>query len=126
MPDAGTNDPVIAGIEVFPKERSMALGGEQQLAVTARFSDGSSQDVTRSGLYEPNDKEMAKTEGSGLLKLYHQPGDVAVMIRYQAQVAVFRATVPLGAPITNLPPVKNFIDELVFKKLKTMGMPPSD
>ena len=38
---------------------------------------------------------------------------------------MFRATVPLGAPVDNLPPAKNFIDELVFTKLKTLGMPPS-
>src|SRR5207247_10696426 len=51
---------------------------------------------------------------------------VAVMVRYQARVAVFRATVPLGAPVENLPLARNFIDELVFKKLKTVGMPASE
>ncbi|MDB6039657.1 MAG: hypothetical protein JWM99_3498 [Verrucomicrobiales bacterium] len=126
MPYGSTNDPVIEKIEVFPKERTMAFGGEQQLAVMARFNDGSTEDVTRSALYEPNDKEMAKTEENGLVKLYRQPGDVAVMIRYQAKVAVFRATIPLGASVTNLPVAKNFIDEAVFKKLQTIGMPPSE
>jgi len=58
--------------------------------------------------------------------LFDQPGDVAVMIRYHAKVATFRATIPLGALVENLPPVHNYIDELVFAKLKTMGMPPSD
>ena len=47
------------------------------------------------------------------------------MVRYQGKVAVFRATVPLGAPVDRLPPARNFIDELVFKKLKEVGMPPS-
>jgi hypothetical protein len=51
---------------------------------------------------------------------------VAIMVRYQAKVAVFRASIPLGAPVANLPPAKNFIDELVFKKLKTVGMPASE
>jgi len=125
-PYGSTNDPVIDRIEVFPKERTMALGAEQQLAVMAHYSDGHTEDVTRSALYEPNDKDMAKTEETGLVKLYQQPGDVAVMIRYQARVAVFRATIPLGATVTNLPIARNFIDELVFKKLKTIGMPPSE
>jgi hypothetical protein len=48
-----------------------------------------------------------------------------VMCRYQGQVAVFRATVPLGAPVETLPPARNFIDELVFDKLQSLGMPPS-
>jgi hypothetical protein len=48
------------------------------------------------------------------------------MIRFQELVGVFRATVPLGAPVEDLPPTKNFIDELVYAKLKTLGLPPSE
>lgn len=125
-PFGSARDPVVDHIEVRPQERTMALGGDQQLAVTAYYTDGRTEDVTHSALYEPNDKDMAKSEESGLVKLYQQPGDVAVMVRYQAKVAVFRATIPLGATVTNLPVAKNFIDELVFKKLKTIGMPPSE
>ncbi len=126
MPYGNSDDPVIQSVEVFPKERTMPLGGAQQLAVLARFSDGSTEDVTRGALYEANDKEMAVTDETGGVRFFHQPGDVAVMVRYQAKVAVFRATVPLGAQVTNLPPARNFIDEAVFKKLKAMGMPPSE
>ena len=126
MPYGKASDPTVAGIEVFPKERTMPLDGEQQLAVIARYSDGSTEDVTGSALYEPNDKEMARTDETGFVKLFEQPGDVAVMVRYQAKVGVFRATVPLGAPVANLPKPKNLIDELVFRKLKAVGMPPSE
>jgi hypothetical protein len=125
MPYGKPTDPSVARIEVFPRERTMALNGEQQLVVLAHYTDGSIEDVSRSALYEPNDKQMAKTDTEGLVTLFEQPGDVAVMVRYQAKVAVFRATIPLGAPVADLPLAKNFIDELVFKKLKTVGMPPS-
>src|SRR6266446_309511 len=104
----------------------MPLDGEQQLLVMAHYTDGTTEDVTRSALYEPNDKGLAKTDETGRVKVFAQPGDVAVMVRYQAKVAVFRATIPLGAPVENLPLAKNFIDELVFKKLKTVGMPASE
>ena len=40
------------------------------------------------------------------------------MIRYQDKVAVYQATVPLGAPVDNLLQPRNFIDELVFSKLQ--------
>src|SRR5438876_1071647 len=126
MPYGKPADPTVAKIEVFPKERTIPLDGEQQLAVMAHYTDGSTEDVTRSALYEPNDKELAKSDETGLVKVFAQPGDVAVMVRYQAKVAVFRATIPLGAPVESLPPAKNFIDELVFKKLKTVGMPASE
>src|SRR5438034_2126258 len=125
MPYGQTGDPTVARIEVFPRKRTMSFAGEQQLVVMARYTDGSMEDVTRSALYEPNDKEMAKANETGQVQLFEQPGDVAVMVRYQAKVGVFRATVPLGAPVTALPPPKNLIDELAFKKLKAVGMPPS-
>jgi hypothetical protein len=125
MPYGSTNDPTVSRIEVLPRERVMPLQGAQQLVVLAHYTDGSIQDVTRSALYEPNDKDMAKADDQGHVQLYQQPGDVAVMVRYQAKVATFRATIPLGAPVENLPKSKNFIDDLVFKKLKTIGMPAS-
>ena len=126
MPYGKSNAPTVARIEVFPKERTMPLKSDQQLVVMAHYTDGSSEDVTRSAVYDANDKEMARIGESGLVTIAEQPGDVAVMVRYQAQVAVFRATIPLGAPVENLPIPRNFIDELVFKKLKTVGMPPSE
>ncbi len=126
MPTGNTNAPTVARIEVFPVERTLALDGEQQLVVTAHYSDGSTEDVTRSALYEPNDKDMAKVGETGRVRVFNQPGEVAVMVRYQAKVAVFRGTVPLGAPIAHLPPVKNYVDELVFQQLRKVGMPPSD
>ena len=125
MPYGKTNDPTVARIEVYPDQRTLQRNDEQQLAVTAYYTDGSTEDVTCSALYEPNDKEMAKAEATGLVKVFEQPGDVAVMIRYQAKVAVFRATVPLGAPVGALPAPRNFVDELVFKKLQALGLPPS-
>lgn len=126
MPYGKPSDPTVARIEVFPKQRTMPIGGEQQLVVMAHYTDGSVEDVTRSALFEPNDKEMAKTDETGKVQLFNQPGDVAVMVRYQAKVAVFRATIPLGASVANLPKPRNFVDELVFKKLVDVGMPPSE
>src|SRR4029453_15257877 len=103
-----------------------ALEGQQQLVVLAKYSDGSVGDVTRSALFEPNDKELAKVDDRGHVNVFKKPGDVAVMVRYSAKVAVFRATIPLGAPVEKVPPARNFIDEVVFKKLKEVGMPPSE
>ena len=126
MPPGDKQAPTVQTIEVFPRERIMSMGGEQQLIVLAKYSDGSVQDVTRGALYEANDKDMAKVDGNGFLQLQQVPGDATVMIRYQSKVAVFRATIPLGAPIAQMPAVRNFIDDLVFKKLRAIGMPPSE
>ncbi len=125
MPPGNKQAATVQSIEVFPRERIMALGGEQQLAVLAKYTDGRVEDVTRGALYESNDKEMAKVDAQGFVQLQQAPGDVTVMIRYQSKVAVFRSTIPLGAPIAQMPAARNFIDDLVFKKLRAIGMPPS-
>jgi hypothetical protein len=125
MPFGRETDPKLVSIDVQPKEMVMTLKSQQQLKVLARYSDGYVRDVTRSALYDPNDKSMAETTEDGMVKLFDLPGNVAVMVRYQGQVAVFRATAPLGATVAELPSSANFIDNLVFAKLKELGLPPS-
>jgi len=126
MPYGSEKDPHVTRIEVFPKERTLQPNATQQLKVLAQFSDGHFEDVTRGALFEANDKDMASTENTGLVQFAAQPGDVGVMVRYAGKVTVFRATVPLGAPVQHLPVAKNFVDEIVFKKLKRIGLPPSE
>ena len=126
MPYGGDDDTIIQSIVVDPERRRMGSGLGQQLRVTAQYSDGSTRDVTRQAQYVPNNTEIAEASGTGVVSMLGPPGDVAVMVRYQGQVAAFRATVPLGAPVDLLPPEKNYVDRLVFKKLKALGLPPSE
>jgi hypothetical protein len=125
MPFGRPEDPMVASVSVYPRHRILAPDGRQQIKVVAHYTDGSSEDVTHTARYEPNDKMMAEVDEAGRVKMLGMPGDVAIMIRYQDKVAVFEATVPLGKKIEQLPPVKNFVDELVFKKLSDLGLPPS-
>lgn len=125
MPYGSESDPVVTKIECLPDGRVLSQNQEQQVTVYATYSDGSREDVTRMALFEPNDAELAETNETGLVTTLDLSGEVAVMARYQGQVATFRATIPLGVEVTNTPPVKNFIDEAVFGKLKVLGIPPS-
>ncbi len=126
MPYGTGSDPKLEAIEVIPSARIMPLKGSQQIAVLARYSDGSVEDVTRSALYEPNEKSMATVDEEGHVVVSDLPGDVAVMVRYQGLASVFRATVPLGAPVESLPQPRNAIDRAVFAKLRAMGVPASE
>lgn len=126
MPVGSPNDPVVTGIRCVPDSRLMGRNAEQQVAVLATYSDGRVEDVTRMALFEPNDPELAEVDVTGLVKTLDLAGEVAIMARYQGQVATFRATIPLGAEIPHLPPTRNFIDEAVFGKLKVLGIPPSE
>ncbi|MFM9116182.1 MAG: DUF1549 domain-containing protein [Planctomycetota bacterium] len=125
MPYGSEKDPTVTHIEVFPLERLMERDGSQQLTVVAHFSDGTSEDVTRTTQFDSNDAEMAEVAVTGLVKTAQLTGSVAVMARYQGHVGVFRATIPLGLPVNNLPKTKGFVDELVFGKLKALGLPSS-
>ncbi|MFN4261332.1 MAG: DUF1549 and DUF1553 domain-containing protein [Gemmataceae bacterium] len=120
------DDPVVTGIEVFPKHRLMDRASTQQLAVVAHFSDGTRRDVTRMTQFEANVPDMAEVSEYGLVRTKQLAGNVAIMTRFQSFVDVFRVTVPLGAPVENLPPAQNFIDELVFQQLRELGLPPSE
>jgi len=120
---AGT--PALVSFEIEPKELVVARQSQQQLKAIAKYSDGAVRDVTKTALYEANDPSMAEVSQGGLMTVQSIPGKVAVMVRFQGQVAVFTASVPLGAPVESVPPSRNFIDDLVFSNLKKLGMPPS-
>lgn len=120
------SDPVVERIEVFPKQRVLFPEAKQQLAVTAFYSDGSTRDITRIAGFESNQKEMAEVSQGGRVDIADTTGDISVMIRFQEFVDVFQATIPLGAPVDQLPDAKNFIDEFVFAKLQQLGLPPSE
>ena len=123
MPYGNPDDPTVTHIEVLPEERLMGRDADQQVVVVAHYTDGHTEDVTRMTTFDSNDTEMAEVSVSGLVTTAKLTGSVAVMARYQGHVGVFRATVPLGLEVANLPTSKNFVDDEVFKKLKALGLP---
>jgi len=125
MPYTQPNEPVLNTIAVEPARISLKPKTAQQLRVTARYSDGSSRDVTKLALFEANDTAMASASDSGLVNTLDLPGNVAVMVRFGGKVSVCSVSIPLGAPVDSLPPLKNFIDQHIFANLKQIGIPPS-
>lgn len=125
MPYGKPTDPTVVRIEVAPERRNMTQSSEQQIVVTAHYSDGTTEDVTRAAQFDSNAADMAEVSRTGLVRTTDLSGDAAIMTRYQGLVGVFRATVPMGAQVAQVPPIKNPIDQLVFAKLQKLGMPPS-
>ncbi len=117
--------PQLMTIEVQPSRGTVHRSSEQQLKAVAKYANGSERDVTGLALFESNEKSMADVSDSGLVKISDIPGKVAVMVRYQGKVAVFNASVPLGAPVERVPASNNFVDDFVFSNLKEIGVPPS-
>jgi hypothetical protein len=119
------DEPELVSVEVQPEKGVLAMGAEQQLTAIAKYSDGTERDITERALFESNLDAMAEVDEQGHVKIQNIPGRVAIMVRYQAQIAVFTAAVPLGSKVENVPPTKNFVDEHLFANLKEIGIPPS-
>src|SRR5439155_20183483 len=98
-PYGSEKDPTITKIVVSPERSVLTRNNRQQFTVTAHYSDNSTQDVTQRAQFESNDTEIAVVEGAALVRSLELSGEAGIMARYLSQVAVFRATVPLGVKI---------------------------
>lgn len=119
------SDAELVKVSVEPASGVLLPNSSQQLNLVATYSDGFRRDVTSRALFESNDTAMATVTEDGLVSTLDIPGKASIMVRYQGQVAVFNAAIPLGAPLGEFPPVNNFVDELVFANLREIGIPPS-
>jgi hypothetical protein len=128
MPVGKETDPTVTRIEVAPDARVMPRSGSRQLVVTAHYSDGTTEDVTRWAQYQSNDNDVAGVAEGGRVETRDLAGQAAIMARYQGQVAVFRATVPLGLPIPRFSDFSadNVIDAAVLAQWKALGIAPSE
>jgi len=128
-PVGSDSDPRIERIEIQPKDRQLEMLWQQQLRVTATYSDGSSEDVTSTAAYQVNNDGLADVDGQGLVSVGEHPGQVAVMASYMGQVATFQALIPQRvAQSTNLAvsfPANNAIDHEVNRQLRKLRIAPS-
>lgn len=124
-PFDSADGPQLVGFEIEPARGTVPRKESRQLKAIAKYSNGTTRDVTSLALYESNDTSMAEVSGDGQVRVLDLSGKFSVMVRFQGRVAVFSAAVPLGAPVADLPPARNFVDELVFANLKELGIPPS-
>ena len=70
---------------------------------------------------------VAVVDGSALVRTLDMSGEAAVMARYQGQVAVFRATVPLGMKIPEYAfEHRTLVDRYTHKQWQELGIVPSE
>lgn len=126
------NDPptiaTVTGADIYPD--NIVLEGEkasQQLTVRAHYSDGSTRDVTPLAVFMSNNDSSAAVSTTGLITA-GQRGEAFVMARFD--------TVTVGTHVIVVPPepgfvfpdipANNYIDELVYDKLRKLRMTPSE
>ncbi len=120
--------PTLTSVEVLPGSRvQYAPARFQQLAVLARFSDGSVRDVTRLSVFSSSDPAVADVNLNGLVE-FRGPGEVAILTRYLMELVTVRLTYlePRQGFVWQAPPENNYVDKHVFAKLKMMSIPPSE
>jgi hypothetical protein len=130
MPYAGAKDPTLVAVEVSPREGSYKKLATQPLRVLAKYSDGSTRDVTQLADFQSMEKELARVDEGGVVRVGETPGEGVIVARYMGLVDVSRVTVPsevvLPDSLYAALPVKNFIDPLVYARHKKLGIAPSE
>ncbi|MFO0923194.1 MAG: DUF1549 and DUF1553 domain-containing protein [Pirellulales bacterium] len=118
--------PKLLSFEVQPHRETVDRHVERSVRAIAKYSDGTEKVVNNLALFESNDSAMAQVNDRGEVRSHDKPGQVAIMVRFQGKVAVYNAAVRLGAPLGDLPPARNFVDEHLFHNLQEIGIPPSE
>ena len=120
--------PDLVKIEVFPSQRAFhALGTRQQLRVNGYFSDGTVSDLTALTVFSSSNESVATVSASGLVEKTGR-GETAILARLLDKMSTGYLTFledVKGFAWTN-PPSNNFVDTLVFDKLKQLQILPSD
>jgi hypothetical protein len=125
-------DPEIVRLEVLPERVLLAPGAVQKLVVRAHFSDGRAEDVTRWAKFEGTNASVAQVGDDGLVTVMGH-GEGAVTAWYLSRIAVAVITVPqaqavapeLFAELFRKAERRNFIDEIILRKLEDLNIPPS-
>ena len=96
--------------------------------MVAAYSDGREADVTATAKFLSNNDGLASVQPGGLVTAGEVPGEAAVMASFMNQMDLFHVAVPRAERIDPYPavPENNFIDHLVFEKLRKLNIAPSD
>lgn len=119
-------DARVESLTVEPAQTVLAPGGKLQLKVTAKWSDGRVEDITRKAIYTSADEPVASVSPTGLVT-GQRWGGTAIQVRFLGTARAAFVTLPQARKeaVPNVPRA-NLIDNYVFDNLKRMNVAPSD
>jgi hypothetical protein len=122
------NDTRIERLEVFPKAAVLKPKDNLQILVRAWYSDGHSEEVTHWVKYNSTEDLVAAVDQEGKVRVAGY-GEAAITVWYSNLVATCRVASPLpntvDPKVFTEAPRRNYIDQLVLKKLESLRIPPS-
>lgn len=119
--------PRLKTLAIAPEEITLiGIGARRQLAATGVYTDGSTEDLTRKVQYTANDESVVEVSPAGEIKTL-RAGETSIMVRTLGKAVAARIAVVAKQPLASYPEVarNNFIDELVFAKLRRLNIVPS-
>lgn len=129
MPRDPTGTPALESLAISPSERSMVPGETQQVAVLARYSDGSTRDVTHLAAYQSSESVVVDVNADGLVRAGQLPGEAAITARYEGVFATCDVSIPLAGEIASAPyqvlETGHPIDRVVLEKLRKLKLAPA-
>ncbi len=123
------SDRRIENLEISPSSVLLKKGQKQQLLITAIYSDGHREDVTKWSKFTSVDESVLSVNTSGETEVIGY-GEGAITVWFSSKIEFVRIRSPYQNKIpenqyASFNP-KNFIDELVLKKLKEINIAPSE
>ena len=123
-----TTTPRIRSIELLPKNPVVqTLGTRQQMQVVATYSDGRRLDVTHLAFIESGNTDIADVTSGGLATVLRR-GEAPILARFEGAYAATTVTAmgDRSGFAWKPMPSNNFVDDLVYAKLKRVKTLPSD
>ena len=120
----------LSGISLNTTNELLHPGQQKALVVTAHYEDGSSRIVTDVSTFQSNDPAIVSVDKHGQVLAGSLPGETAIMARYMNIIEVCHVAIPLPQKVESRVyeklPRYNYIDDLIWKKLKRLNITPSE
>ncbi len=122
------SDAKLERLVVEPAQMSLQMDDKAQLTVTAQYSDGKTEDVTRWAKFTSSHRPVLAVDEAGEIQVVGR-GEASVVVWFSSQLSMASVQVPfdheLKADVFESAAVANFIDTLVLEKLKSLNLKPS-
>jgi len=127
-PGPAAGDATLTALDVTPRDSTLDAGAVAPLKVTARFSNGTSEDVTAWAKFASADETVAHVDEQGQITV-KGAGETAVSVSFLSGVAMTRVRSPfpvaVDAAVYTSAARYNVIDDHVLAKLRQMRIAPS-
>jgi hypothetical protein len=127
-PGPSAADATLTALHVTPGDSTLSAGAVAPLKVSARFSNGTVEDVTAWAKFASADETVAQVDDAGRVTM-RGPGETAISVSFLSGVTMTRVRAPFDAAVAESAYTGaarfNLIDDHVLAKLRQMRIAPS-